>query len=302
MLEFHDITIEDGQWAAPLLRQGGYDTCEYSFTDIFMWSSLYGAQIARWQDFVTVRSRVGNSCQYLFPAGQGDRRAAVQQILDDAAERGERAMFYGVPAPAKLFLEEEFPGVFRFTDQREHYDYLYHAQDLAELPGKKFQKKRNHVSRFLRENPDWKFLPITQEAMPAVRAFSEQWYADYPGGPETGIDDEHRAVNRALDHFEELGLRGGYLMSGDRIVAYSFGTPLNSRVFNTQVEKALHEVTGAYAVINREIARNYCAEFEYIDREDDVGEEGLRKAKLSYQPAYLAQKWLAEQVNNPGGE
>lgn len=296
MLEFHEVTIDDIQWASPLLMQGGYDTCEYSFTDIYMWSFLYGAQIARWQDFVTVRSRVGNTCQYLFPAGMGDRKQAVQQILNDAAERGCHVLFYGLPDPAKLFLEKEFPGAFRFIDQRNHYDYMYHAQELAELPGKKFQKKRNHVSRFIRENPDWAFCPITPESMPAVREFSEQWYAEYPDDPDSGIEDEHQAVNRALDHYQELGLCGGYLTTQGRIVAYSFGTKVNQRVFNTQVEKALHQVTGAYAMINREMARSYGTGFEYIDREDDVGDEGLRKAKLSYQPAYLAQKWLAEEV------
>lgn len=294
MLEFHAVEAQDGRWAAPLLQQGGYDTCEYSFTDIFMWSAHYGAQIARWQDFVTVRSRVGDTCQYLFPAGLGERKAMVQQILQDAEQRGCRAMFYGTPGPAWQFLQEEFPGVFEAIDQRDHYDYLYRAQDLAELPGKKFQKKRNHVSRFMRTNPNWQFQLIGPENLEQVREFSEQWYAQSQKDPDSGIEEEHKAVNRALDHYETLGLKGGFLTSEGQIVAYSFGTPINSRVFDTQVEKALYTVDGAYAMINREMARNCCSGFEYINREDDVGDEGLRKAKLSYNPELLAEKWLVK--------
>ena len=296
MLEFHAVEAQDGQRAVPLLQQGGYDTCEYSFTDIFMWSAHYGAQIARWQDFVTVRSRVGDSCQYLFPAGLGDRRAAVEQILQDAQQRSCHAMFYGVPEPAKQLLEQEFPGVFEFIDQRDHYDYVYIAEELAQLPGKRFQKKRNHVSRFLRTNPSWEFHLITAEYLEQVRAFSEQWYAQSGKDEASGIEAEHQAVNRAFDHYEELGLRGGFLTSEGQIVAYSFGSPINSRVFNTQVEKALYSVDGAYAMINREMARAYGQSFEYINREDDVGDEGLRKAKLSYNPDFLAKKWLVRRL------
>ena len=297
MLEFHKVTAGDGQWARPLLMESGYRTCEYAFTDIFMWSILYGACIARHGNFVTVRSRVGDTCQYLFPGGTGtpaEEKEAVQAILDDAASRGCRPYFYGVPDMAKEHLEAHFPGMFQFTDQRDYYDYLYSAQELAELPGKKFQKKRNHVSRFLRENPDWAFHEILPEDLPAIRAFAETWYNEYDGGEESGIDRERKAVEWVFDHYSELGLCGGYLTAGGRIVAISYGSAINAQVFDTQVEKALHSVNGAYAMINREMARHYGSAFEYINREDDTGAEGLRKAKLSYNPAVLERKWLAE--------
>ena len=297
MIEFRKMTAEDGQWARPLLAQGGFDTCEYSFADIFMWSTRYDAHIAHWNDFMTVRSQVGETCQYLYPAGLGDRRAALEEILTQARDKGCRVIFYGLPDPAKRELEAWFPGMFTFQDQRDHYDYLYLAGDLAELPGKKFQKKRNHVSRFVRENPDWQFQPITPENMPLVRQFSEQWYLAHPEEENCGITEEHTAADRALDHFEALGLQGGVLLAGGRVVAYSFGSFTNDRVFNTQVEKARADVNGAYAMINREMARFVQDRCEWIDREDDVGDEGLRKAKLSYQPALLLQKWLAEQVS-----
>ena len=96
-----------------------------------------------------------------------------------------------------------------------------------------------------------------------------------------------------FDHYTELPIEGGYITAGGRIVAYSFGSAINDRIFDTNVEKALYEVNGAYNIINREMARQVCAGYEMINREDDVGSEGLRKAKLSYNPIIIEPKYRA---------
>ena len=299
MIEFHRVTAEDCQWARPLLMQSGYRTCEYAFTDVFMWSILYNSHIGRYKNYVTVRSEVNGGVQYLYPAGFGgmeEEKEMVQCIIEDAQAHGCKPVFYGMPTRAKERLEEHFPGKFEYTDLRDRYDYLYSSEELAELPGKKFQKKRNHVSRFIRENPDWKFQVVTPEALPRIREFSDYWYESSGKDPESGIDDERRAVEWVFDHFCQLDLCAGYLTVGGKIVAFSYGSAINDRVFDTQVEKALHTVNGAYAMINREMARAFGIKYEFINREDDVGDEGLRKAKLSYNPAMMGEKWQAEWI------
>lgn len=293
MIEFHPISIEDFHWAAPIMRASNYMCCGYSFVTQFMWSKAYKTHIANYDGWVLIRSEVGNGFHYLWPVGKGDARPVIEAILQDAQSQGKPARLYSVTLEEKCQLEEWYPGRFTITADRADYDYIYEQADLAELPGKRFQKKRNHVSRFIRENPDWQFHPLTQADLPAIRAFNDAWSQYYENKDNPGIQAEHEAIELLFRHFDRLDLRGGYVTAGGRIVAFSFGSPINSRVFDTHVEKALYDVTGAYNIINREMARNVCAEYALINREDDVGDEGLRAAKLSYNPAIIEPKYLA---------
>lgn len=296
MLEFHEVTAQDAAWAGPLLQGSGYMSCEYSFVNVFMWSHVYNTRIARFGDWVIVRSDAEKSLHYLWPAGKGDEQAergAVEAILQDAAADGRRLVLYSLSVEAKEKLELWFTGRFDVVAERADFDYIYEQADLAELPGKKYQKKRNHVSRFIRENPDWQFHELTCDAMDEIRQFNNEWCQLYDNRDDEGIQNEHRAIELVFQHCDELGLRGGYITAKGRIVAFSFGSPINDKIFDTNVEKALYDVEGAYNIINREMARNVCAAYPLINREDDVGEEGLRTAKLSYHPAIIEPKYVA---------
>lgn len=293
MLELHEMTGEDARWAAPLLKASGYMSCEYSFANIFMWSHVYHTKLARFENWVIARSENEKTLHYLWPAGNGDEKAALQAIIEDAEADGRTLILFSLSVEAKQRLEQYFPGRFDIVAERADFDYIYEQAELAELPGKKFQKKRNHVSRFIRENPDWQFHFLTPEAMPAVRQFNNEWCQLYDNRADEGIQQEHTAIELVFRHYQELELKGGYITAGGRIVAFSFGGPINDRIFDTHVEKALYDVEGAYNIINREMARNVCAGYELINREDDVGEEGLRTAKLSYQPVVIEPKYVA---------
>ena len=136
-------------------------------------------------------------------------------------------------------------------------------------------------------------LKVQSDDLPAIREFNNAWCQLYENKDNPGIQTEHESIELLFKYFDRLDLRGGYVTAGGRIVAFSFGSPINDRVFDTHVEKALYDVTGAYNIINREMARNVCAGFDLINREDDVGDEGLRTAKLSYNPDIIEPKYLA---------
>ena len=155
MIEFHPITIDDFAWAAPIMSSSNYMCCGYSFVTQFMWSHAYNTHIAKYDDWVLIRSDVGDACYYLWPAGKGgDERKAIETMERDAERIGRPMYLYSVTLEAKTQLEEWYPGKFTITSDRADYDYIYEQANLAELPGRRFQKKRNHVSRFIRENPD----------------------------------------------------------------------------------------------------------------------------------------------------
>ena len=290
---FQDITASDGRWARPLLEEGGRRSCEFSFVNIYMWSRVYNTKIARFGDFVIARSAL-KRLHYLYPAGKGDVNGAIDAIIADAKEDGRQAVIFSLTEADKQKLEADYPGRFSYDKPRGEADYIYLSDELANLAGKKFQKKRNHCSRFERYYPGWSFSEITPDVMQEVCAFNNRWCRLYDNRGDEGIEEEHRAIQLACSHYDELKLKGGYLRVNGDIVAFSFGSPLGADQFVTHVEKALYDVEGAYAVINREMARHFCQGYQYINRENDVDEEGLRTAKLSYHPAFLEEKYTAD--------
>lgn len=294
-MEFHEITPEDGRWARPLLEVGGYRSCEFTFVNIYMWSRVYHSKIAHWNDFVIARSE-GQRLHYLYPAGHGDVEAAIDAILEDAAGDGRNPIIFSLDEMAKERLEQQYPGKFHYEKPRGEADYIYLSSDLADLPGKKFQKKRNHCSRFERQYPDWEFHEITPDVLESICEFNNRWCRLYDNRGDEGIEEEHRAIQLVCNHYDELKLKGGYLTVGNEVVAFSFGSPLGPDMFVTHVEKALYDISGAYAVINRQVAREFCRGYQYINRENDVDEDGLREAKLSYHPVMLEEKYTAEWI------
>lgn len=292
-MKFEDVKVEDALWARPLLEAQETNSCEYAFVNIYMWKRVYDTGIARVDDFVVARSAL-KRLHYLWPAGRGNVKNAVDAILRDAEEDGREPVLFSLTKQETEDLEQMYPGRFVFDEPRGEADYVYLASDLADLPGKKYQKKRNHCSRFERDNPGWEFHEITEDSLEKVCEFNNRWCSLYDNRGDEGIEEEHRAIELACRHYEELQLKGGYITVGGEVVAFSFGSPLNKDVFVTHVEKALYDVTGAYAMINREMARRFCSGYQYINRENDVDEEGLRVAKLSYHPAFLEPKFTAE--------
>ena len=293
MIEFHPITAEDARWAVPVMQKNSYLHCGFSFITQYMWSPFFNTHIAKFKDWVVIRSEVKGEFFYLWPVGEGPLKEAIDACIEDAKAHGKKMKLFSISQENKDILEELYPGEFEITCNRDDADYIYEQADLAGLAGRRFQKKRNHVSRFIRENPDWQFHLLKKEDLPKIREFNDAWSQLDGNAENKGIQDEHACIEMLFENFDKLDLRGGYITAGGRIVAYSMGSVINSRVFDTNVEKGLYNVTGSYNIINREMAAHVCADFELINREDDVGDEGLRTAKLSYNPAIIEPKYLA---------
>ncbi len=291
--DFDYVKVEDAKWAVPLLEMHGYMSCEYAFVDIYIWKRVGNTQIARFEDFVILRSDYdGKNIFYQFPSGKGDIKRPIDAILEYAKGDEKPPVITSIPTSEIGRLKELYPDYFEITNPRDASDYVYLSSDLADLPGRKFQKKRNHCSRFERMYPDWQFHEITEQTLDAVCEFNSRWRTFYENEDSTGVQMEQVAVEQALRHYEELRLKGGLITVGGEVVAFSFGSPLGNE-FVTHVEKASYDVSGAYNIINREMARAFGRGYKYINRENDVGDEGLRTAKLSYNPVFLLDKLRA---------
>ncbi len=291
MLDFHFPTLSDKQWVKQTLAKSQYFGCEYSFGNIFLWSNAYQTRIAKYKDFFLSKSGTDHYC-YCFPAGEGDFRDAIQRIYEDSQQCGKSFCMYGVTKQAIDMLEQLMPGAFDYVPSRNDFDYIYLSEDLMNLAGKKYHAKRNHIARFIREN-DWSYEDITKQNISECRAFNRRWEQEKGSGATSSVLTELEMVDKALDYFEELNLSGGLLRVNGEVVAYTFGEEITSQIFCVHVEKALANVNGAYPMINREFAVRNLSKYRYINREEDVGVEGLRKAKLSYHPSILLEKYIA---------
>lgn len=293
MINFQKITPAQREAFAPLLLQNK-KSCEYSFTNLCIWGRQQAATV---DGFLVFFSQFDRKNVYPFPVGQGQILPVLDAIIADARQRGIPCCITGLNQADMDTLEHYYSGKFRFSCDRGSYDYVYHIDDLADLKGRKFQKKRNHLNRFRSLYPDWRVEPLTPANLEAVQEMAAQWYrARQENDPQGSYHLEQTALERAFRYFTDLALDGLVLYSGDQVLAFSIASPLSEDTMDIHFEKAREDADGAYTAINQAFAqylREKYPQMRYLDREEDMGLEGLRKAKLSYCPDHLKEKCWA---------
>lgn len=293
--------LSDRQWVVELLSKEGSRACEHNFASIYLWATAYPQKIARVGDRLLVEMLGGPGLSHLFPMGSGPIGPALDAARADAAAHGVPMTLICLTAEQKELLEREFPGQFIFEEDRAGFDYIYSIDKLADLAGKKLHGKRNHISRFCDRYPDWMFEPIGADNVAECLEMERIWFEqqETEGRADRSLVHERDAVNTALRHMEELGLSGGLIRAEGKVLAFSIGSMTTADCYNVHFEKAFGEIQGAYPVINREMARwvrGRDPSVLYFNREDDMGLEGLRKAKLSYYPDILLEKFSAREA------
>lgn len=297
MIDFKRPQLEDRVWIDPILKASGFRSCEYTFTNLYTWAEAYDESVAMVEGFLVIRcdSEQGS---YSWGAGSGDRKALIQALYADSLERDCPFYLWGMTEEQCQEIEALFPGKFQFEDYRDGADYCYTVDKLAVLAGKKLHAKRNHIYRFEDNYPEWHVEEITRENLPQCMALAKDWEKEER---EAGLEDWTEKVGQdalylAAAHYEELGLEGLILYGDRKPLAFTMGELISGDTYDVIFEKAYSEIQGAYAMINREFARwvrEHHPQVKYLNREDDMGEPNLRKAKLSYRPDLMVEKWLA---------
>ena len=294
MIDFQSFDLKDKPAYDALRRTLGERGCEYGFVNLFLWGRQSCAFL---QGHYVFFSQFHRRSVYLFPIGEGDKKPALDAVIADAKERGIPCRFTGLLGQEPALLEQLYPGKFHFHHDRDSFDYVYDINDLADLKGKKFQKKRNHLNRFWATNPQAVLTPITEENLPRCKALAKKWFdLRLQNDPHADFEMEQVAIKRAFAHWQELGLEGLILSVDGEDVAMTVGSWFGGDTFDIHFEKALDIADGAYAAINNGFAKYLREKYPtvlYLNREDDMGLEGLRKAKLSYNPHHLVEKCWA---------
>lgn len=294
MIEFQRLNLSQKDEYNRILFSCPPRGCEYSFANLHLWGLQ---QVAFLHGCVAFFSHFYGRSVYPYPIGSGDRRAVIEEILRDAKERGIPCRLVGITDADRTELEAWFPDRFWVRTNRDGYDYVYAIDDLADLKGRKYQKKRNHVNRFRAEHPDYQVVPLTSCNMAIAQHMVNDWYTiRMKEDPDGDYLLENIAMARAFQNYNALGMEGILLMDGGKVLAVTMGSQMSADTFDVHFEKAREDVEGAYAAVNQEFARYLRLkhpDIRFLDREDDMGLEGLRKAKLSYNPHHMAEKYWA---------
>lgn len=289
-MNFKKPEIKDKNKVTEILQRYGSIDAMSAFGTYFLWCNYFNLEICVYNDVLF--SRVTKpKITYLFPRGLSTNFTFKDTFKIIADLEGTNDInFTSLNENEKKEIENSFPNKWNFTTCRDEYEYIYNRNDLKNLSGKKYHKKRNHISNF-NKIYNYTYNSITSENCLKYFDFFDQWFKEHQENKEKYSLSEYDAISRALKNYSSLNLVGGAIKVNEEIVACTIGEKINSTALLVHFEKALNKYKGAYAIINKEFSSQCDATYKYINREEDLGIPGLRKSKLSYHPAFLISKY-----------
>lgn len=328
MIKFNEVILSDRELIQSYTLRGHSQNCDLSFANLISWRFLYDTQYAVVDGFLVFRFYVGRHLAYMGPfapeapvvapdggaestgnhvescaheadeeAPRRDDRAVkvVNEMRADAIAMGHPFLMIGTSREMADRVEECMPGEFCIKPERDFFDYIYSREKLESLSGKHLQSKRNHCNKFRTLYPDYEYRPLSRDMIPECLRLEESWREQTKDSvtdeERENLYEELRSMTRAFLYWDHLDCFGGTIYVDGRLVAFTYGCPINQDTFDVCVEKADINYEGAFSIINQEFVRHLPPQYVHINREEDLGEEGLRRAKLSYKPELLLEKF-----------
>lgn len=291
-IKFQPVRLEDKPLFDRYLRTQRYEGSECTFTNLYMWRKAYALEWALTHDCLCIKAFHQGMTYMLPPLGREECYADVWREMAHYFERqGLPFLLKGVPRVMKDIMEQLQPGTFFFREDRDNFDYVYKAVDLCDLKGRKYHAKRNHIRKFRQQYPDFVYRPLTEELVQDCIDNELEWCEKRECDEHPGLRCEKFAIIDALNSYTALGFSGGCIFIDGKIEAFTFGEPLNDDTAVIHVEKGNPDMPGIYNVINQEYCRHNWRNMTYINREEDMGIEGLRIAKEGYYPVKMIEKF-----------
>lgn len=292
-MEFKKITLDDKEKLIPFLTAADELTCELSFVNLLLWQPLYNNCYCIEDGILYLKSYSDDLVTYSLPFG--DIKTGMQKIVEFS--KNPYPVIWAQDGPRFQQFKALYGKYYDIYESRNEFDYIYNSSDLINLSGKKYHSKRNHISAFSKQF-DWHYEDITADNIDNVRHCAEIWYAQSKDRMDDELKTEMRGASLMLDNMSVLDIKGGAIVNGNEVVAFTLGSPINKNIYNIHIEKAIAGFETAYTVINREFAARNAGNYKYINREDDLGIEGLRKSKLSYHPEIILPKYICTKKEN----
>ena len=290
-IEFKRPELEDKEIISSYFRKYPSRSCERTFVNVYLWSRHYKVKYAIIENALVFRSEDEGEFSFAYPAGAADDvKRAIEFLMGYCEEKGQKFSMYNVTPEFFAQFDAWYPGQYEIAYSRDDADYIYESEKLATLSGKKLHAKRNHINKFKAEHDNWAYEPITDENLEECFQMALKWRNENGCEDNPEKNAEMCVTLNSLRLYKELELTGGLLRLDGEVVAFTIGEAICEDTFVVHIEKAYAEVQGAYPMINQQFVERTCMNYKYVNREEDTGAEGLRKAKLSYRPAFLEEK------------
>lgn len=294
-IQFKRPELEDKELIEDYFERFPSRSCEKTFANVYLWSRHYKTTFAviehtlvfKWED---------NGLFFSFPVGEDEHvKRALGALKEYTENRGEAFILYHVTEDLFAKLEEWYPGRFEIAYDRDVADYIYESEKLATLSGKKLHAKRNHINKFKATYENWSYETLSKDNVEECFQMALKWREQNGCEEDAEKKAEMCVTLNSLRLLEELGQVGGLLRLDGEVIAFTIGEPICEDTFVVHIEKAYADIQGAYPMINQQFVEHECMNYKYINREEDTGAEGLRKAKLSYRPAFLVEKGIVKE-------
>ena len=263
-------------------------TSDFSFANIFGWCEHYGLEWAFHKGICFIR-QTKPEITYWAPVGPW-----ADYDWSGCCAMHESARFTRVPEELAKLWKDAYGDTIILTENRDHWDYIYSVAELIALKGKKFHKKKNLLNQF-KKNYLYQYEPMGPECVEEVLEMQDEWYKWYEeNNPSEALKAENHAITRVLHNIDQIkGLMGATLRVKGKVIAYTVAEPLCEDSIVIHFEKGDIRHKGVYQAINQMFLENGASEYTNVNREQDLGDEGLRKAKLSYNPTFFLKKYEA---------
>lgn len=271
------------------IKQKKTRSCEDTFGNLLLWARFYNIQIAEVEGML-VSVMAGENLSFHYPYGAGDVKKCIETLMAYAEAQGQEFRMHCVTPEEFEELESLFPGEFEIEYNRDIADYVYEAEKLRNLSGKKYHGKKNHVNKFKKTYENWEYVSISKENVEEAFQLLLRWRELNGCNDDDDKNAESCVSANYLRLFEELDVCGGMLLVDGQAVAFTIGEQSCDDTMVVHIEKALTEYEGAYPMINQQFVEHECQHVTYVNREEDTGDEGLRKAKMSYRPVFMVEK------------
>jgi len=290
--DFKPLQLEDRAVVHDLLWRYQPETSELTFTNLFIWRAYYHVTWALYEDWLLFLCIDSQGQAYaLPPVGPTPRADVTRTFLTWIREERNVPQPRIERADARLVSELVDLSDFSITSTRDHFDYLYDREDLATLSGRRYSAKRNHINKFKRVYGDgYSFEPLAEDNVGECIEVAHAWCEKRRCDEDLSLMEERDAVFESLEHFSDLAVQGGVVRVDGQVQAFTIGEMLNAKTLVVHIEKADPDIQGLYPLINQQFVQHCCEGAAYINREQDLGEPGLRKAKESYHPERLVEK------------
>ncbi len=293
-MDWKEISIGDKDLFDRFFALRRPEASDYTFTNFFIWHYSRQIHYAVADDFLHIQvTYPGKQPLAMMPIGVGDVAGAFERLVEDFSRRDIPFRMRAITQDTVQEVEAARPGRFVFAPERDRFDYVYSVEELIRLEGSKYKPKRNHVNIF-QQTYDYRYYPLLPDLLDDVVGSEIEWCKKRNCESQEDLENEKKGILEAARNYDILCFQGGVLKVNGKTVAFTFGEPLTSDTVVIHVEKADPDIRGAYQMINQQFLENECPQMTYVNREEDLGIEGLRKAKMSYNPVKMIEKFTCD--------